>query len=164
MSARPLLAALAVLALTTPVLAQPAQDAPPAVAATLTEADIEAAGEAFGARMEQMGAEIEAAVAVSPTDPEAADAAVTLVLARYEPEVERFAALLERFLSEQGAIAETPEEAQALSSAAGIAGAAIRAIPQQVRAGVMAGVTAAQAAEAEAAAQVVAAQAAAPRS
>lgn len=159
MSARALFAAFAVLALTTPALARPAQDAPAAAVAPLTEADIDAAGELFSARMEEMGAELEAAVAASPTDPEAADAAITSVMARYVPEIESFAALLERFLADQGAAAETPQEAQALTAAASAAGDAIRSIPQQVRAGVMAGVVAAQAAEAEAAAQGAAAMA-----
>ena len=149
MSLRLALAAAAALALASPAAATLA--APPAVQgaeAALTEADLDAASDAFEARMEAMGAELETVVSANMGDTARLDAEVSAVLARYSPDIEAFASQLQTFLTQQAAAAETPQEAQALNSAATAAGAAIRSIPGQVRAGIAEGMAEASAAAA----------------
>ena len=150
MSLRLALAAVATLALASPAAA--ALAAPPAVqgAEALTEADLDAASDAFEARMEAMGAELETVVSANMGDAARVDAEVSAVLARYSPDIEAFATQLQTFLTQQAAAAETPQEAQALNSAATTAAAAIRSIPGQVRAGIAEGMAEASAAAASA--------------
>ena len=98
-----------------------------------------------------MGPELEGVVAANMGDATRMDAEVSTVLARYSPDIEAFASQLQAFLIQQAAAAETPQEAQALNSAATAAGAAIRSIPGQVRAGIAEGMAEASASAATAA-------------
>lgn len=145
MSLRLALAAVAALALASPASAALAAPAAVQGAEAPTEADLDAASDAFEARMEAMGAELETVVEANMGDAVRRDAEVNAVLARYSPDIEAFASQLQAFLVQQAAVAETPQEAQALNSAATSAGAAIRSIPGQVRAGIAAGMAEASA-------------------
>ncbi|WP_395651209.1 translation initiation factor IF-2 [Brevundimonas sp.] len=133
MSAR-ILAAVAVLALAGPAFAQttPAPTAPaaPAVAAP-TEADLEAAGEAFGTDMQAMSAELSAAKTAAGTDTAKANVDADAIVAKYQPKADAFATLIEAFMATQ----PIPPEDQT-QIAAGMA--RIRNVPTEVREGVMA--------------------------
>ena len=132
MSAR-ILAAVAVLAMAGPALAQtaPAPTAPaaPAVAAP-TEADLEAAGEAFGTDMQAMSAELSAAKTAAGTDTAKANVDADAIVAKYQPKADAFATLIAAFMATQ----PLPPEAQAQIDA-GLA--TIRDTPNKVRQGVM---------------------------
>lgn len=137
MPIRALLAAAA-LTLATPagVLAQaPTAPAVPQAAPTEAEAAFEARGARFSEQMEQMGREIDAAVRAGG-EPEAVLAAVDEILARHRPETDGFADALDAFLASQAEQAADPETKAQLTAARDTAVPVIRAIPDQLRAGV----------------------------
>ncbi len=132
MSAR-ILAAVAVLAMAGPAFAQtaPAPTAPAAPAAAPTEADLEAAGEAFGTDMQAMSSELTAAKTAAGADTAKANADADAIVAKYQPKADAFATLISAFMATQ----PLPPEAQAQIDA-GLA--TIRDTPNKVRQGVMA--------------------------
>ena len=135
------LAVAAALFVAAPVMAQtppPAADAPaPARApASPEEAALNAKAEAFSARMEQAGHQLEAALTAAGGDAAKATADTDAILNGIRPEVETFATEVETFLNGESAKATDAEEKTGLAQAAAQAGAAIRAIPDQVRAGI----------------------------
>ena len=70
-----------------------------APAPAVTEADIEAAGEAFGLKMEAMGAEIGTAVTAANGDTAKARADTDPIVARYQPDADAFAAIVTGFFA-----------------------------------------------------------------
>ena len=151
MSLRLVLAATATLAFAAPAFAQEAPAAAPAPAEapakSAAEVEMEAKAQAFEARMAQLQPELEAAITASGGDQTKGMAAVDAVLARYQPEIEGFAAQLEAFIDSEIAATTDENKRQQMTAARAQVGPALRGIPAQIRAG---------------AAQAIAAQAAAP--
>jgi len=155
MSLRIILAASAVLAFAAPALAQDAPAAPPAAEApSAAEIAMEAKGEAFKARMEQMQGEIEAAISGAGTDQTRGLADVDAILARYEPDIEGFIVDFEAFIDAEAA-AEPDETKRAEMSGAKMGvRMALSGLPAQIRAAAQSALTAqATAATAPAAAE-----------
>lgn len=148
-----LILAVSTALVATPVLAQTAPPAPPAAAAPAPspeEAAMEAKGQAFQTAMEAVGAELEAVMSDSTKDNATKTTETNAIIDRHGPEIEAFAADLETFLR---AMADKPENASrrdAIVNAANAAPAAIRSIPEQMRAGVAQALAAAPAAPAPA--------------
>lgn len=139
MSRRLLALAAAAAALTfgapAPALAAAADDTA-VLAATPSEAEVEAAAAAFEARMEAMGLEIEAIMSdASVAGADRADQVDALLLA-YTPDIDAFADLVEAFVVGEAARMESAQEAAAVQGAGAAAAIAIRGIPDQVRAAV----------------------------
>lgn len=119
MSSRLILAAVAALTFAAPVLAQtpapapvaPAPAAPATTAAAPTEADIEAAGNAFEADLQKLGEELDAAKAAAGSDTAKANADADTITARYQASADAFAEQLNAFLATQSAL--LPPEAMA---------------------------------------------------
>lgn len=151
MSLRLVLAATATLAFAAPAFAQEAPAAAPAPAEapakSAAEVEMEAKAQAFEARMAQLQPELEAAIIASGGDQTKGMADVDAVLARYQPEIEGFAAQLEAFIDSEIAATTDENKRQQMTAARAQVGPALRGIPAQIRAG---------------AAQAIAAQAAAP--
>lgn len=105
------------------------QTAPAARTPSPEEAALQAAGEAFGARMRVMAGELQAVQARTDLDAAAKATALDAIVARYAPEADALATRVETFMRGQGP--------QAAEQAAGV-GATIRGVPQQVRAGMTA--------------------------
>ena len=138
---RIMLAGVAVLAVAGAANAQSAPGAAPPPGTTLSapvnEEAFEARADHFVAQMDQMSLEIEAAVQAGGDQHEAILASVDEILARYRPEVDGFAEDFDAFLSAQEALAaEDPTARSQLAAARDAAIPVIRAIPDQVRAGV----------------------------
>lgn len=131
------LTATALLALSGPVLAQQAAPAAPVAAAPapVTEADIQAAGDAFGARMEAMSQELGTAVAAANGDAARARTNTDPIVAKYQPEADAFSALLTRFFA---AMPEGPEKTQMMAMAP-IIEAEIKGAPGKIRDQALAG-------------------------
>ena len=103
------------LAASGPVIVQdaaPAPTAPATAPAAPTEADIEAAGEAFYASLDTMRAEILAAKAAAGDDTARAVADVDAIEATYQARADAFAATLRAFLLANPAMLK-PEDASA---------------------------------------------------
>jgi len=138
MSLRLILAVSAAL-VATPVLAQTAPPAPPpavAPAPSPEEIEMQAKGQAFQASMEQIGGELEAVMSDTAKDNATKTAETNAIIDRHAPEINAFAADLETFLR---AMADKPANAaqrEDILNAADTAPAAIRSIPEQMRAGV----------------------------
>lgn len=139
MSLRLILAATATLAFAAPAFAQdvptPATAEAPARALSPEEIEMQTKSQAFEARLAQMQPELEAAVKASGGDQTKGMADVNAVLARYQPDIEGFAAALETFLDGQLAIAPDDEARQELTVAKDQVGPMLRGIPDQIRAG-----------------------------
>ena len=123
-----------------PGLLAPPQDRPPtdspaaAPATAPSEADVTAAALAFRARIETMNSEVQAAVTAAGSNRSRAAIRVDDVLARYTPEIEAFAVLLEAHFAGRAAAAST-DEARASVLASGVATVArIRGVPDLTRA------------------------------
>lgn len=97
------------------------------------EAEFEAAAAAFGARIQTMGEEMQAAVTAAAGDAARQDAELDAIEARYQPDVETFLAALETFVQRQSTAGPESERAQMMAGLAA-AGPQIRAVPAQVRA------------------------------
>lgn len=126
------LASAALLALSAPAQSQeavPAPSAPTATAPAVTEADIEAAGEAFGLKMEAMGAEIATAVTAANGDMVKARADTDPIVARYQPDADAFAAIVTGFFA---AMPDGPEKAQ-MTAMAPMIEAEIKSAPAKAR-------------------------------
>lgn len=147
MSSRLLSAAAAalLLAAAVPALAQeaappaaaaaPAPDADDDDAASAAEADLEAKGEAFGARMEAMSQEMTAAVAAAGADKDKAKVDLDAIQARYQPDADAFADTLLAFVQSQ--MAQVPEDQRAgMAAAIPEIGPRIKGVPAEVRAGI----------------------------
>jgi len=112
MSLRIALAAAAVLALATPVFAQDAPAADPAVAAAAqAEAAFEARAQAFQQAMGTMQGEMQAALTAAGADQVKANADMDAIAARYQPQADAFANELDAFITSQ--LPVMPPEAQA---------------------------------------------------
>lgn len=134
MPMRLILLAAAVFAAPLPALAQD-PSTPPTAAAAPGEAEVTAAAQTFRTQLEAMNAEVRTAVEQSGSNRRRAASRVDEILARYAPGFENFAVLLEHYFAARAAAAPT-EEARASTTATGVASVArIRAIPDQVRAG-----------------------------
>ena len=131
------LTATALLALSGPVLAQQAAPAARVAAAPapVTEADIQAAGDAFGARMEALSQELGTAVAAANGNAARARTNTDPIVARYQPEADAFSALLTRFFA---AMPEGPEKTQ-ITAMAPIIEAEIKGAPGKIRDQALAG-------------------------
>jgi hypothetical protein len=143
MSLRIILAASAVLAFAAPALAQDAPAAPPAAEAkSAAEIELEAKGEAFQARMEQMQGEIEAAITGAGSDQAKGMTGVDAILARYQPDIDGFIVAFESFIDAEAASAPdeaTRAEAQGAKTAIRTA---LSGLPAQIRAGAQAALSA----------------------
>lgn len=138
MLVRSLLAAAA-LSLTLPALAQEGPPPAPPAAATLEPlepAAFEARADRFEQQVDQMSRELETAVQAAGDDAAAILAAVDAILSRYRPEFDGFADDFNTFLAAQQAASDDPEAQAELAAARGAVVPVIRAIPDQIRAGV----------------------------
>lgn len=151
------LVAAAALSLTVPALAQenrpqlalPASSpSSPSAPAPLEPAAFEARAERFEQQVDQMSRELEAAIQAAGDDPAAIMAAVDGILGQYRPEFDGFADEFDAFLAAQQAATDDPEAQAELTAARGAAIPVIRAIPDQIRAGMEADVAARAAAPA----------------
>lgn len=150
------LAATAALMLAAPVMAQDAPVAPPVIAAapapepakSAEELALEADAAVFQTTMQTMSADIGNAMVAAAGDAAKATADVDVVLARYEPQIEAFAVKVETFLAAQAAASTVEAEKTALAAASAQASLGLRSIPAQVRASVLAQMTAPAAAPA----------------
>lgn len=136
MSLRLILAASAALAFAAPALAQEAPAAPPvAEAKSAAEIAMDAKGEAFGLRMDQMQTELAAAVTAAGTDQARGMADVDAILARYQPDIDAFMNDFDAFIDEM--VAAETDEAERTKMAGAKVGvrAALGGIPAQMRAG-----------------------------
>jgi len=149
MTLRTVLAAAAVLLMSSPALAQeagqPAQPQP-----TASQLAFAQTGEAFDARMQTMIGDIQAMLADSNTDGAQKRAALETILASYTPEINTFAGQLQSFLQAEQANTSDPAQQARIAQALQNGPAAVRAIPDQVRQGVNEAIAQA---EAQAAAQ-----------
>ena len=141
MSFRAVLAASAVFAFAAPAFAQTPPPAPAAPAAPAAEqrspeeAAFEAKAEAFGARMQQMGTEMQTAVTAAAGDSAKANTDLDAIAARYQPEADAFAAELEAFIATQG---DTPEERAQIAAMGPTISAQIKNAPAEVKSQVLA--------------------------
>ncbi|GAA0870795.1 hypothetical protein GCM10009116_26320 [Brevundimonas basaltis] len=142
MSLRIVLAAAAVLAFAAPAVAQEAPAAPPAEAPSAAEIAMEARGEAFKARMDQMQGEIEAAISGAGADQAKGMAEVDAILARYQPDIEGFIVDFEAFIdAEAGAEPDETKHAEMSGAKMGVR-MALSGLPAQIRAGAQAALAA----------------------
>ena len=134
------LAAAAVLFAAVPAMAQETPAAPPAAPAEAPpspeEAALNAKAEVFSAHMQAMGRELEAALTAAGSDTTKAMADVDVILDRNRPEINTFADEVAAFLNGESAKSTDPEEKAGLAQAAAQASTAIKAIPDQARAGI----------------------------
>lgn len=140
MSFRAVLAASAVFAFAAPALAQtppPAPAAPAAPAPSAEEAALEAKGEAFGARMEQMAGEMQAALTAAAGDTAKATADIDAIAARYQPEADAFGDEVGAFITAQSASAPAEQQAQ-MTQMVPVVTAQIKGVPAQVKSQVLA--------------------------
>lgn len=116
-----------------PVLAQDAASVPAAPATTSavpTEAEISAAGEAFGADMEAMQAELEAAKTAAGADTAKASAEADAIQAAHQAKADAFAQMFKGFMDANPGV--MPPEAVSTVMAQ------IQSAPASIRQGVMA--------------------------
>lgn len=146
-------AAAAVLTFAVPALAQEAAPAPQAPAAAPAQpespeqAALQAKGEAFEAKMNQMGAELNAVMEDDAKDAATKTSETDAIIARYEPEMTSFASEMETFMKAEAEKPENAEQKAQMVEASTAVSQQIRGIPDQIRAGIQ---------------QAIAAEAAAP--
>lgn len=148
-----LILAVSTALIATPVLAQTAPPAPPAAAAPAPspeEAAMQAKGQAFQASMESISGELEAVLTDSTKTNAAKTAEANAIIDRHVPEINAFAADLEAFLRGMADKPENAAQREDILNAANTAPAALRSIPEQMRAGVAQALTAPAAAPAPA--------------
>ena len=136
MSLKIALAASALIAIASPSWAQEATAAPaPAeqAAPTLTEAEIEARGEAFEASMEAMGQELEAVIANAEGDIAKARADSDPIVAKYQVEADAFATALTGFLTGMAATLPEGEQRTQMTAMAPMVEGQIKGAPAQLR-------------------------------
>jgi hypothetical protein len=116
MSFRAVLAASALFVFAAPAFAQDAPAPAPAPAApaapSAEEAALQAKGEAFGARMQQMATEMQSAVTAAAGDTAKANADLDVIVARYQPEADAFGDEVAAFITAQSATAPAEQQAQ----------------------------------------------------
>ncbi|QYF86756.1 hypothetical protein [Brevundimonas sp. PAMC22021] len=138
-----LLAAVSILALAVaaPALAQtdaqtpasPPAAATPAQPATLDPAQLQAKGEAFGARIQAMITEMQAARTAAGSDTARAKTDLDAIQARYQPEADAFATELETFVAAQAS--QIPDDQRAgFTTGMAQAVSAVRGAPAEARA------------------------------
>ena len=137
---RAIVLAAALFSAPTVALAQEAPAEPPAASA---EVEFEAKADAFAARMQTMAGEMQTAIINAGDDTAKKDTDLDAIEARYQPEVEAFAGVVEAFVNAQAAGAP-PEQRASVDGAIAAALARVRAYPQQVRTQVEAAVQAAR--------------------
>ena len=120
-----------------------AQQAPAETPAASAEAEFDAKADAFAARMQTRAGEMQMAAIDAGDDAAKKDADLDAIEARYQPEVEAFARVVETFVNAQAAGAP-PEQRASIDSTIAAAVARVRAYPQQVRTQVVAAVQAAR--------------------
>jgi hypothetical protein len=136
MSLRTVLAAAAILALATPVLAQTAPAADPVAEAAGAEAAFEARAEAFQQAMGTMEGEMRTALTAAGADRAKANADLDAIAARYQPQADAFANELDAFITSQ--LPVMPPEAQAQMAQMGPAlRAQITGAPATIKAGLL---------------------------
>ena len=107
---------VAALAVATPALAVQSPGASPATTADPAAiAPVEAAAAEFEVRMDLMGEELFEAAAQHPADDARYLAAVDTILRRYQPDVDRFLAVTETYLTAQAAAAPDDEARAAIA-------------------------------------------------
>ncbi|KQS55144.1 hypothetical protein ASG17_03345 [Brevundimonas sp. Leaf363] len=131
------LAVAAALFVAAPVMAQTPPPAAAEAPISPEEAALNVKAQAFSARMQQLGTELEAAITTGAGDQTKTMADVDVVLGRYRPEVNTFADDVATFLNGESAKSTDPEEKAGLAQAATSASASIRGIPDQARAGIL---------------------------
>lgn len=140
MNLRTALAAAAVLAFSTPVMAQaagqPAAPTAPARQPSPEELAFNQSAQAFDGRMQTMIGEIQAMLADQGSDAAQKRANLETILGSYTPEINAFADQLQSFLSGAQARSTDPQEQAAIAEALQNGPANVRAIPDQVRQGV----------------------------
>ena len=137
---RAIVLAVALCSASSVALAQEAAAELPAAAA---EVEFDAKADAFAARMQTMAADMQTAIINAGDDAAKKDADLDAIEARYQPEVEAFAGVVEAFVNAQAAGAP-PEQRASVDSTIAAALTRVRAYPQQVRAQVEAAVQAAR--------------------
>lgn len=136
MSLRLILAASAALAFAAPALAQNAPAAPPAAEAkSAAEIAMDAKGEAFGVRMDQLQTELAAAVTAAGADQVKGMADVDAILARYQPDIETFMNDFDAFIDEMAAAEQDETKRAEMANAKVGVRAALGGLPAQMRAG-----------------------------
>lgn len=149
MNLRIALAAAAVLAASTPALAQQAAQptAPQAPARPMSPEEIAFSqrGEAFGARINALQAEIQAMLSDGSTDAAQKQANLEQILAAYTPEINAFADELQAFLTLEQSRTTDPQEQAAIAQALQTGPANVRDIPNQMRQSVQRAIAQAQA-------------------
>lgn len=157
MTMRTVLAAAAVLAFSTPVMAQaasqPAAPTAPARQPSPEEVAFNQTAQAFDGRMQAMIGEIQAMLSDQATDGAQKRARLETILGTYTPEINGFADQLHTFLANRQAASTNPEEQAAIAQAMQNGPTNIRAIPQQIRQGVTQAIEQAEAQAAAAGAQ-----------
>lgn len=136
MSLKIALAASALIAVASPGWGQEAPAAPaPAeqAAPALTEAEIEARGEAFEASMEAMGQELEAVIANAEGDVAKARADSDPIVAKYQVEADAFATALTGFLTGMAATLPEGEQRTQMTAMAPMVEGQIKSAPAQLR-------------------------------
>lgn len=140
MTMRTVLAAAAVLAFSTPVMAQeagqPAAPTAPAHQPSPEELAFAQTAEAFDGRMQAMIGEIQTMLADQASDGAQKRANLETILGTYTPEINAFADQLNTFLVGRQAASTNPEEQAAIAQAIENGPANVRAIPNQIRQGV----------------------------
>ncbi|WP_297803861.1 hypothetical protein [uncultured Brevundimonas sp.] len=138
MSVRIALAAAVITFAATPALAF--QEAPAAVAPaeTISEAEMEALGEAFEARMETLKEELSAAIEAAGTDANKLSSDVDGILARYQPEIEAFTGKLDLFFAGQIAAQQDETVRSQLETARTVTNNTLRGLPAQIKASTLA--------------------------
>lgn len=147
MNLRTALAAAAVLAVSTPALAQetPAQPPAEAVAATPAQQAFMERDVAFRQDMQAMMTELQVALNDPATTVEQKSAAVDRIIAGRTPGINAFADALEAFLNAERALASDPEELAAIDEALANGPPNVRSIPTLLRAQIDQAIAAAQA-------------------
>lgn len=120
-----------------PAIAQDPPSPPAAAVAAQApgDAEVAAAAQTFRSRIESMNAEVRAAVDSAGSNQRRAAGRVDDVLARYAPDIESFAVLLEGYFGARAAAAPTDEARADVTATAAASVARVRGIPDQVRAG-----------------------------
>ena len=102
---------------------------------------MEAKGEAFGARMQQMAMEMQTAVTAAAGDTAKANTDLDAIVARYQPDADAFAADLEAFIAAQSATGTAEQQAEAAAAGPAMV-AQMKSIPAMIKDQVLASVAA----------------------
>ena len=128
--------ALAALLFPIPALAQdpPAPPGAPAAPTAPSDVEVNAAAQAFRTRIETMNTELAAAVEAAGSNGRRATSNIEAILARNQPGIDAFAAMLEAPFAARAAAAPTEETRASTIQTGAAAVARIRGMPDQVRA------------------------------